>query len=191
MQSFISGLNIKQSIRERKLKFSFDFLDHFNDLSTPFFFLLVTLFLLFQLFLNYESLKSIFIISTLIILSITLLVIVIKNLIKINDLIELKTSLKTHKNKEITIEIATSLGWSLLETSEDYFIFRNPSRMLNGGEIITIIFDSNLLLFNSTSCPIMNNAGANRSSLSFGANTRNLKKFVKKLNEKTHANKML
>lgn len=187
MYNFIEDLNVEQSKKERKLRFSYGFFGHLNDIVSPVVLLLILLFLLTQLFLNLKSPESkpIIIISVLIILFLALLIVVIRELLKINALTELETDFTKQQNKQFIAEIADGLGWSLLEENKEYFIFRNSSKGFNGGEIVTTIFDDNLVLINSTSCPILNNLGGNRSPLSFGSNVRNIKKIKIKLSEKS------
>lgn len=174
-------IKIKESMTGKKLHYERSIMDDFNDILPSIFFGLVGFFLFVQLGLNIkEELKVIGPIILFVVLSTFLLASTIKEYMKLDYLVELRTGKMESENKEMVIRIANKLKWRLLEDNIDHCILRNPGKLFNGGENITIICKDHFILFNSTSYPINDTT---RTTLTFGANERNLNKFKKYLNE--------
>lgn len=174
-------VNVQKSWVTKRLQYEKSFLGSFNDILPTFFFGLIGVYLLIQLTLNFnEGFKAIGLIVVFLLLTTLLLVSTIKEYLAFDRLAELKTARRKAENRELIMGIADKLKWRLLADSTDYFLFRNPWRLFSGGENITILYKDDWILFNSASYPIND---ITRTSLTFGANKRNLNKFKRCLNE--------
>lgn len=170
-------LRVDESKVTKRLVYKKDFFDRFGEIKFPLFGGLLALFLLIQLFMNFkiDDLKPAIIILVFLIITIYLELEAITGFSKIDDLIEIVTDKTDLENMAVCKEIANQSFWRLVTDKKEYLVFRNPSKILNAGENITILFDKNIILINSTCYPI--NDVHNRSPFSFGANKRNINKF--------------
>ncbi len=175
------NLDVKKSLANRKLNYDRSFFDSVNDLLPTAFLSIIWLFLLIQLILNFrEDYRTIGLIIVFILIVTTLLISTIKEYVNLDRLEEIETKRNKSENKKLIIIIADKLRWTLLDEKADYITVRNPWKLLNGGENITLLFGDNSIFFNSSSYPINH---VTRTTLTFGANRRNLTKFKKYLKE--------
>jgi hypothetical protein len=174
-------IKVKESLTSKRLQYEKSFLDYINDILPTIFLGLIGMYLLIQLALNFnEGFKTIGLIILFLLLTTLLLVSTIKEYLALDRLAGLKIARRKAENRELIIGIVDKLKWRILADNTDHFIFRNPWRLFNGGENVTIIYRDDWILFNSTSYPIND---VTRTTLTFGANQRNLNKFKRCLTE--------
>jgi len=168
-------VDIKTSITKKKLQYNKSIGDYLNDLLPTTLLILIDIFLTIQLLVNSdEGLKTLAIIGVLI--SIVTLVLAVSLAVynRLDLLKEIKIKGSKNENKELSKAIANTLGWILLKETSDYLIYRRRWGLINSGENITIIPYADAVLLNSNTYPVND---VTRTTLSFGANKKNIRKF--------------
>jgi small-conductance mechanosensitive channel len=176
-------IDVKNSVKYKKLKLDSSLSDYINEVLPIVFLFLLEMFLMAQFYLNIsEGFRTLGLIFFFFVIIFILLIRTIKEYLRLDTLEEVITGTNKERNKQLTTGIAKKHDWYLQVENDDYFIYRNPWTILSGGEKIVIIVSDNLIYFNSSSYPI-NDAGRHRTTLTFGANRRNLRIFKESLAE--------
>ena len=169
--------DIKASIKKRRLQYNKSIFDYLSDFLPTAVLVLVDVFLIIQLVMNSgEGVKSLVIIG-MFILAVTLSVVLTVREYKRLDLLEeIKLAGQRDQNRERSKAIATKLGWTLQKETEAYLIYRKRWGLVSSGENITIIPCDDIVFVNSAA--YLRNDIA-RTTLSFGVNQRNIRRFSK------------
>jgi hypothetical protein len=170
-----TNVDLKASISTKRLRYETLPIDNINDLLPTILLLLADVFLMIQMLIRSdEGFKTLMMIGSLIALVTWLLLSTFKEYNTLDVLEEIKIKGSGSETKDYLKQIAKNLRWTVLEEAKDYIIFRNKWRITNTGEHITVIPLDNVILINSTTYSINS---FTRSTLSFGKNKRNIRRF--------------